>query len=59
MAKKVYVVGHKHPDNDSICSAVAYAYLKNECAKNALKEGKDIEYYYEPVRLGPLPAETK
>lgn len=59
MAKKVYVVGHKNPDNDSICSAVAYAYLKNECSKNALKEGKEIEYYYEPVRLGPLPPETK
>lgn len=59
MPKKVYVTGHKHPDNDSICSAVAYAYLKNECSKNALKEGKDIEYEYEPVRLGPLPPETK
>ncbi|MDO5329443.1 MAG: putative manganese-dependent inorganic diphosphatase [Coriobacteriia bacterium] len=59
MAKKVYVVGHKNPDNDSICSAVAYAYLKNESSKNALKEGKEIEYFYEPVRLGPLPPETK
>lgn len=59
MAKKVYVLGHKNPDNDSICSAVAYAYLKNETAKNALKEGKEIEYFYEPVRLGPLPAETE
>ena len=25
---KVYVVGHKNPDTDSICSAIAYAYLK-------------------------------
>lgn len=59
MPKKVYVMGHKNPDNDSICSAVAYAYLKNETSKNALKEGKEIEYYYEPVRLGPMPPETE
>lgn len=25
----IYIVGHKHPDTDSICSAIAYAYLKN------------------------------
>jgi len=24
----VYVIGHKNPDTDSICSAIAYAYLK-------------------------------
>lgn len=59
MPKKVYVIGHKNPDNDSICSAVAYAYLKNESSKNALDEGKEIKYFYEPVRLGPLPPETK
>ena len=27
-SKKVYVVGHKNPDTDSVCSAIAYAYLK-------------------------------
>lgn len=27
-SKKVYVVGHKNPDTDSICSAIAYANLK-------------------------------
>lgn len=26
---KIYVIGHKNPDTDSICSAIAYAYLKN------------------------------
>ncbi|MDD6639356.1 MAG: DHH family phosphoesterase, partial [Lachnospiraceae bacterium] len=32
LAKKpVYIVGHKNPDTDSICSAIAYAYLKNKC----------------------------
>ena len=29
-AKKVYVIGHKNPDTDSICSAIAYANLKLE-----------------------------
>ena len=28
--RKVYVVGHKNPDTDSICSAIAYAGLKKE-----------------------------
>lgn len=27
---KIYVIGHKNPDTDSICSAIAYTYLKNE-----------------------------
>lgn len=26
----VYVVGHKHPDTDSICSAIAYAQLRHK-----------------------------
>ena len=25
----IYVIGHKNPDTDSICSAIAYAELKN------------------------------
>ena len=29
-AKKVWVVGHKNPDTDSICAAISYAYLKNQ-----------------------------
>ena len=29
-AKKVYIVGHKNPDTDSICSAIAYADLKRK-----------------------------
>ena len=28
--RKVYVVGHKNPDTDSICSALAYANLKRK-----------------------------
>lgn len=45
----VLVFGHKNPDNDSICSAVAYAHLKNLT---------DTESVYVPARLGPLPPET-
>jgi len=46
----VLVFGHKNPDNDSICSAVAYAHLKNLT---------DAEAVYVPVRLGAVPAETR
>ena len=28
--KKVWVIGHKNPDTDSICAAIAYADLKNK-----------------------------
>lgn len=28
-AEEIYVIGHKNPDTDSICSALSYAYLKN------------------------------
>ena len=27
--KEVYILGHRNPDTDSICSAIAYAELKN------------------------------
>ncbi len=46
----VYVFGHKHPDNDSICSAVAAAYYLN------MTETNGDEYI--PARLGPIPRET-
>ncbi|MHB1341246.1 MAG: putative manganese-dependent inorganic diphosphatase [Coriobacteriia bacterium] len=45
----VLVFGHKNPDNDSICSAVAYAHLKNRT---------DVDSVYVPARLGPVPPET-
>ncbi|MBQ3543788.1 MAG: putative manganese-dependent inorganic diphosphatase [Lachnospiraceae bacterium] len=31
---KIYVIGHKNPDTDSICSAIAYAYYKNQIDDN-------------------------
>lgn len=53
MASPILVMGHKNPDNDAISSAVGYAWLKNEIAR---RDGSDD--VFEPVRLGPLPAET-
>jgi manganese-dependent inorganic pyrophosphatase len=46
---QVLVFGHTSPDNDSICSAIAYAHLKNLT---------DPASVYVPVRLGPVPPET-
>ncbi len=46
----VFVFGHRNPDNDSICSAVAYAHLKNVT---------DPDEVYVPARLGPVPPETE
>ena len=44
----ILVFGHKNPDTDTICSAIAYAELKN-------KLGKDVK----AVRLGEINEETK
>ncbi|MDQ0157204.1 manganese-dependent inorganic pyrophosphatase [Robertmurraya andreesenii] len=46
--EKVLVLGHKNPDTDSICSAIAYANLKRKLGMDA-----------EPVRLGNLNGETE
>ena len=45
----VRVIGHKNPDTDSICSAIAYAYLKNQTGNER----------YEPRRLGEINRETE
>lgn len=47
---EVYVVGHRNPDTDSICSAIAYANFKN------LITGTDN---YRPFRAGKLNEETQ
>ncbi len=47
--RTVWVAGHKNPDTDSICSAIAYAYLKNQI---------NPKYNYEPVRAGHRNEET-
>ncbi len=36
MEKKTYVLGHRNPDTDSICSAIAYAELKRKQGMNAI-----------------------
>lgn len=46
----IRVIGHKNPDTDSICSAVSYAYLKNQ-----ISGGKE---HYEPRRAGEISKET-
>lgn len=46
----VIVVGHKNPDTDSVCSAIAYANLKNQIDKDNLT--------YIPKRAGKLNTET-
>lgn len=50
--RKVYVVGHKNPDTDSICSAIAYAALKQQIAA-------EDENDYFPMRAGMLNEETQ
>ena len=50
--RTVCIVGHKNPDTDSICSAIAYAYLKNH-------DESGSEYHYVPVRAGQVSAETQ
>lgn len=47
--KKVWVIGHKNPDTDSICAAIAYADLKNK-TENVKHEAK---------RAGSVNEETK
>lgn len=50
LKRPVYIVGHKNPDTDSICSAIAYAYLKNKCGG---------ECRYVPARAGQINQETQ
>ena len=38
--RKIYVIGHKNPDTDSICSAIAYADIKNRTEENPIYEAK-------------------
>ena len=42
--KKVWVVGHKHPDTDSICAAISYANLKNEIEKKCQNSWRDFRF---------------
>lgn len=46
--KPVWIIGHRNPDTDSVCSAIAYAYLKRQLGLNA-----------QPARAGKLNEETR
>lgn len=46
--EKTLIFGHKNPDTDTICSAIAYADLKTQLGLNV-----------EPVRLGNVNGETE
>ncbi len=48
--EKVYIIGHRNPDFDSVCSAYAYANLKNKV---------DPAKEYIPARCGHLPESMK
>ena len=48
--RKIYVIGHKNPDTDSICSAIAYADIKNRI---------DSKRKYQAKRAGQINGETE
>ena len=35
--RKVNIIGHRNPDTDSICSALAYTYLKNQLGDGCVR----------------------
>lgn len=47
---KIFVIGHKNPDTDSICSAIAYADIKNRTTQDKK---------YIPKRAGQINEETE
>ena len=51
MKNKIYVIGHKNPDTDSVCSALAYARYKE------MTDGQNGEYI--AMRAGELNPETE
>lgn len=48
MSKPIYVIGHRNPDTDSICSAIGYAHLKDALGDEVMA-----------VRAGKINPETK
>ena len=48
--EKIFVIGHKNPDTDSICSAIAYADIKNRTSQKVK---------YIPKRAGQINEETE
>lgn len=54
--EKVWVVGHKNPDTDSICAAITYANLKNVLEERNHSDAERTVYL--PMRAGNISAET-
>lgn len=50
MSREIFVIGHKNPDTDSICSSICYAALKNAIS------GSNS---YIPKRIGEINSETR
>ena len=48
MEEQIFIAGHRNPDTDSICAAIAYADLKRKLGFEAI-----------PVRLGEINKETE
>ena len=48
MSRPLYVIGHRNPDTDSICSAIGYAHLKQALGESAV-----------PARAGKINSETR
>ncbi len=48
--EKIFIIGHKNPDTDSICSAIAYADIKNRTSQSKK---------YIPKRAGQINEETE
>lgn len=48
--EKIFIIGHKNPDTDSVCSAIAYADIKNRTTQSKK---------YIPKRAGQINEETE
>ena len=48
ISRPIYVIGHRNPDTDSICSAIGYAHMKQAMGENAIA-----------ARTGKINAETE
>ncbi|HBM74117.1 MAG TPA: inorganic diphosphatase, partial [Clostridiaceae bacterium] len=59
MEQKVYIIGHKNPDTDSICSAIGYCYYKkmtghdNVCAARLGDINKETEFVLNYFNIAP------
>ena len=57
--KIIYISGHRNPDTDSICSAMALADLKNKISARQVADEHADRVVYKAVRAGHLNQETR